>query len=341
MPQTTPQAGTSATTQPDIPQRQLDLLLTSAGIVPLDGIGWIEVTGSDRVRWLNGMVTNSVQALAPGAGCYNFFLNAQGRIQGDAYIFAEPDHLLLETGLPEVASLLAMLDRFIIMDDVELRDISSHNKGLLLAGPRASELLTSLNLLPPANTLSLAHIPWRSHLLTVIRAYSPLVPRFEIWADNLALTELSAHLSAHGIAECGGAALDLLRICEGTLLFGVDIRDRDLPQETGANRALHFSKGCYLGQEIVERIHSRGNVHRTFHAFHLQGAGASPGLALSVDDKPIGELTSVAVVPIAGGEIQIGLGYIRREALAHAKSIHYDGGIAQPASLPFDRAKIL
>jgi len=343
MSQTIPQETSDSTRIPSA-QRELETLLTTVGVAALAATGWIEIRGADRVRWLNGMVTNSVQGLAVNAGCYNFILNAQGRIQGDGYIFAQADHLLLQTGLSHVPNTIALLDRFIIMDDVELSDANAKSRGLLLAGPHASELLGSLDLLPLAGGVpGLAHLSWRGMHLTVVRAYGPLVPRFEIWSDETSIGELSAEIVARNVTQCSPLALELLRICEGTPLFGVDIRDRDLPQETGATRALHFAKGCYLGQEIVERIRSRGNVHRTFHGFHLGGGRPSPGMALSVEGKPVGELTSVATVPGASGdgELQIGLGYIRREVLAGSKSIQYEGGVARPAALPFDRAKIL
>jgi folate-binding protein YgfZ len=128
---------------------------------------------------------------------------------------------------------------------------------------------------------------------------------------------------------------------EGTPLYGTDIRDRELPQETGQTRALHFAKGCYLGQEIVERIRSRGNVHRTFSGFRLDGELPVAGAALEADSKQVGELTSVAAIPLPeelGGTVQLGLGYIRREALDRGLPITYTGGTAQPVSLPFSAA---
>src|SRR5207302_7831383 len=99
---------------------QLAALLLRTGVSRLDQTGWIRVTGEDRVRWLNGMVTNSIQQLQHGEGNYNFLLSVQGRIQGDATIFAEPDALLIETAASLVPALMGLLDRFIIMDDVEL-----------------------------------------------------------------------------------------------------------------------------------------------------------------------------------------------------------------------------
>ena len=111
------------------------------------------MTGDDRVRWLNGMVTNSVQALTPGEGAYTFLLSAQGRIQGDATIWAEADRLLLQTSAAQVAPLLSLLDRFIIMDDVELADLTAEAHGLLIAGPNAIEALASIGLAARASKL--------------------------------------------------------------------------------------------------------------------------------------------------------------------------------------------
>jgi aminomethyltransferase len=114
----------------------------------------------------------------------------------------------------------------------------------------------------------------------------------------------------------------------------VDIRDRDLPQETAQQQALNFTKGCYIGQEIVERIRSRGNVHRTFTGFVLNGA-ADRGTKVIANEKEVGELTSVATVPVNGTEKILALGYIRREAGAGGAQVKVGETTATVASLPF------
>jgi folate-binding protein YgfZ len=317
---------------------QLAVLLHGAVVSPLAQTGWIRVTGDDRVRWLNGMATNSVLQLTEGKGAYNFFLNAQGRIQGDGYIFASADELLVETASRQVAALIPYLDHYIIMDDVELADISANRHGLTVIGPQAAPLLAKLGL--PAdnlNDLEFTAPPWNSATVTVVHAYSPIVPRFELWADtpDTAQALLDA-LVAAGATATDAAALESLRILEGTPLYGVDIRDRDLPQETNQTRALHFSKGCYLGQEIVERIRSRGNVHRTFTPFRLEGALPAPGTALESAGKPAGELTSIgpALIDDQGQPFHLALGYARREALDRHEPLNYPGGTARPVSIP-------
>jgi folate-binding protein YgfZ len=321
---------------------QLSALLRGVGLSRLENVGWIRVTGGDRVRWLNGMVTNSIQALTPGEGTYNFLLSVQGRIQGDATIFAGTEDLIMETAASRVPSLMALLDRFIIMDDVELADTSADRSGLLVIGPESPSLLQQIGLsVDNLDPLSMRTVAWRDAEVSVMHAYSPLVPRYELWADAATIAKLYDALSTAGATSCEQQSLDWLRMLEGTPLYGTDIRDRELPQETGQTRALHFAKGCYLGQEIVERIRSRGNVHRTFSGFRVDGKLPVAGTPMEADGKQVGELTSIAAIPLPeelGGPIQLALGYVRREALDRGLPIVYPDGVALPISLPFSAA---
>ena len=356
----------------------LDALLRAAAFALRDNVGFILITGSDRVRWLNGMVTNNIAALQPGEGNYNFFLNAQGRIQADATAWMFEKFIILETARDRVQALIAMLDHFIIMDDVELKDLSHNGKSLLMvAGPHAARLLEDIGISPLVEPMHLRFDTWRSAEIEVVQIPC-IVPRFEVLADDPVIPQLSAALAAAGAANATPGDLETLRILSGTPLYGVDIRNsetaRDLPQETNQTRALHFAKGCYLGQEIVERIRSRGAVHRTFTGFVLtpdrndlssfsEGGGPAsalpaPGTVLTSNGKPVGELTSVTSLssklkahssklsetsPLSNpnetqpGTIQLALGYLRREALDRAAmdGIQYPGGTATSSELPF------
>jgi len=315
----------------------LAALRSGAGWMPLRETGWIAVTGEDRVRWLNGMVTNSVQALEPGEGAYTFLLNAQGRIQGDATVWAEADRLLLETDIAQVEAMLALLGRFIIMDDVELAVLERNGRGLVVAGPGAAErlgvagvgLTVGLGLMGASkDVLRRSPVTWRTHEVSVISGFAPVVPRFELWfASEDAAAAMARALQESGVPQCDASAFELLRILEARPRFGVDIRDRDLPQETAQVRALHFNKGCYLGQEIVERIRSRGQVHRTFASFAVRGAVPKAGAELQADGKAVGVLTSVAAAEIDGE--RLALGYVRREAMERGAPITYPGGTAE------------
>jgi len=340
-----PETATLRTT-PSGTGAELAALLHGTGTASLDRLGWVRVTGADRVRWLNGMVTNAIQGLAPGSGCYNFVLNAQGRIQGDLTAFALEDCILLEAERDRIPALIALFDRFIIMDDVELVDISDTRAGLGVLGPTALALLEEIGFPAPSiEPMQISGASWRGSPATLIHAHSPLVPRFELWGEPVLLGALEAALVSAGATPCGPESVEQLRLLEGTPLYGIDIRNsetaRDLPQETGQTRALHFTKGCYLGQEIVERIRSRGNVHRAFTGFEIHGEMPSAGSALTAESKPAGELTSAAAIQLPGRAepLQLALGYIRRETLEqnliHRLPLEYPGGTATPVALPY------
>ncbi len=321
---------------------ELGAMLRGVGVCALDEVGWIEVRGADRVRWLNGMVTNSIGTMGPGEGCYNFFLSAQGRIQGDAYAFAEVEGIWLRTDRGQVGRLMEMLDRFIIMDDVELVDRTDGRRGVTVAGPGAAAMLGEVGIPVVGAGMGWecrAEVGvWGAVRVLVVQVGSPMAPRFEVWAEGPAAgMELLAALTAAGAVACGAESLEWFRVLEGRPRYGVDIRDRELPQETGQGRALHFSKGCYLGQEIVERIRSRGAVHRGFGGFRMEGAEVGGVRGLMVDGKPVGELTSVAEIPGVPGfgeGLRVGLGYVRREAVEAGRVIEYAGGVARPIGLP-------
>src|SRR5262249_53722271 len=132
----------------------------------------------------------------------------------------------------------------------------------------------------------------------------------------------------------GAEALEMWRVLHGIPAYGQDIRDRDLPQETGQFDALNFTKGCYIGQEIVERIRSRGHVHRQFTGFEF--SGAIPGLGSEADRRSAAEVTSIARIPAAAGERKIGLGYVRLEALNSDSQIDLHGVTATIVELPFE-----
>lgn len=301
--------------------RELTALTRQAGVFDLGYRAFVKITGEDRIRWLNGMVTNTIVGLEEGQGNYSFLLNAQGRILGDCTVYRFSDHLLLETDRSQVAALIAHLDHFIIMDDVELQLLDASVTAIGIAGPSAAEVLLQLGLAKPLESSSIPSI-WEGYEVSVSFPRSLITPRFEIRLPSEAAAAFWTALVGAGAEPCGSAAVEALRILEGTPLYGVDITDRYLPQETAQNYALNFSKGCYLGQEIVERIRSRATVHRTFRQFSL---GASPvkieaGQTLAIEaegaqQNPVGQLSSIAEYDLPGMTGTLALGFIRVEAL--------------------------
>ncbi len=306
-----------------------------AVLVPVGRGGWIRVRGEDRVRWLNGMVTNSIGALEEGQGCPNLLLSAQGRIQGTAWAFQVGEELLLETDAAQAESMVAMLDRFVIMDDVELEDVSGELEGLVLLGPQAGLELRSVGLEVPEGTGTALR---REGEAIVVRKAGRLMARWEVWGPKEGVARVRERLLEAGVVEGGAEVLEGVRLLEGVPRFGTDIRDKELAQETGMVEALHFSKGCYLGQEIVERVRSRGSVHRAFAGVELaEGEMPVAGTAVMSGEKPVGELTTVGVVPAFPGRpegLRLGLGYLRREAMESREELRVGGAVVRVLGLP-------
>lgn len=317
---------------------EFEALLLNSGVYEITGRSKVSLTGSDRVRWLNGIITNNVRDLPAGHGVYAFLLNPQGRILGDLYAYNRGDSLVVDTDRSQLQKLLEIFDKYIIMDDVEVADVTGKLGAVGIAGPKASEVLRSAGLdFSPLQPLSFVDLTWRDVSLTVVRGDSPRVESYEVWLppENQSLF-LDAIRTTEAI-PVGKTALNLLRIAEGIPRFGQDIRERDLPQETGQQRALHFTKGCYIGQEIVERIRSRGSVHRMFTGFTVDGPLPLPGMKINVDGKDVGEITSSASLPLRTGQHNVALGYIRREVATSRKPIQIDGIILNVTPVPFSK----
>ena len=316
---------------------ELDSLLHSAGVSDLGWRGKILVTGSDRLRWLNGMVSNTVQALPENEGNYSFLLSVQGRIQGDCYVYRRPNDVLLDTGLDQVPTLMRHLDHFVVMDDVELADVSAQWTSLSLAGPAAAQILTTLGVSAAPSTdgnAIMSNVRMGEVPCILIAGQRVIVPRYELWFAPEHVLAVWETLQAAGAQACGLDAVEALRALEATPLYGLDLNDRDLPQETAQTRALNFSKGCYLGQEIVERIRSRGKVNRQFRQFLLHGNPADLPLDLRSGDQSVGRITTLASLATAGVPEPIGLGFIRLEVVERNAEITYDGGVATLLSAP-------
>jgi len=278
---------------------------------------WVKIslTGGDRVRWLNGMVTNNIRDLAEGHGVYAFLLNPQGRILGDIYAYNRVDSITVDTDCGQVEKILATFDHFIIMDDVEVKDLTAEITGVGIGGPKSHDVLTAAGFtVGPMQALQTQTVSWQGIDYTIVRDEDERKLGYEIWVSPDDVRAVWDALREAGAIAVGSEALELHRVVSGIPRYGVDIRERDLPQETEQARALNFNKGCYVGQEIVERIRSRGAVHRKFSGFLIEGSPQiASGTKIVAAEKEVGEITSVASVRIAGQDKTILLGYIRRE----------------------------
>jgi folate-binding protein YgfZ len=243
-----------------------DALRTSAARVHLQR-GLIAATGEDRARFLHAMSTNQVQDLKPGECRHAFFLNSQGRILADAWIVCREGSLLLDTEPETKDKLLAHLEKYIIADDVVLEDLSAALSVIAVEGPEATAW-------PGAFPISaMGGNGWRAY------THDPE----GLW-ESLERFPLAT-----------AADLALVRLEKGFPRYGEDILETHLVQETGQMGSVSFTKGCYLGQEIVERVRSRGAVHRHLRPLRVAGQAAPAPLSdLHVGDLKVGTLTSAA-----------------------------------------------
>jgi folate-binding protein YgfZ len=299
---------------------EFDALVSGCAFYELTSRARIAIAGADRIRWLNGMITNNIRDLAAGLGVYAFVLNPQGHILGDLYAYNRGDSFLLETEQSQMPKLLELFRRYIIMDKVEATDIAGKLAAVGIAGPKSRDVLSAAGFnVPGMQPLQIKSMTWHENEATLARGEHEKYESYEVWLAPESAAKLCGALQQSGATPVGPSALELYRIALGVPRYGVDIRERDLPQETGQMRALNFNKGCYIGQEIVERIRSRGNVHRKFSGFMIDGPLPPPGTKVQADGKDAGEITSSASLPLAGGERRVALGYIRREAAAQEK----------------------
>jgi folate-binding protein YgfZ len=337
------------------PAREIAALTAGAAVHDLGWMKRVAVRGKDRFRWLSGMVTNTVNDLFPNSGAWNLVLNAQGRIQGDLTVwrkgeelsplrrnpdaigaksgdrllgtpFAGESELEMEIAADQCDKLLAHLNRFIIMDDVELVPLDGERIGetgsetaVGLTGPLAGGVLERLGLPVLAQPMTGSSVEWNGWDLRVLRGYGALAAHYEFFVPSAGLAKLWSCLRAAGAVPVGCASLEAFRIAEGIPAYGIDIAERDLPQETSQMRALNFNKGCYLGQEIVERIRSRGSVHRHLRTLELTGPLPAAKAELTFEDAAggsaaAGQITSSAELSLASGNRVFALGMIRGEA---------------------------
>ncbi len=317
-------------------QAEFQALISGCGVYELGSRAKIKLIGSDRVRWLNGMVTNNVRDLPVGHGVYAFLLNPQGRILGDLYAYNRGESLWLDTGQAQVQKILEVFDHYIIMDDVEVENLNDQFSATGISGPKSLAVLQSIGLqVADLQPLGLCEVVWNQIPLTVVRGASEKRESYEIWSSLEISQRLLDALAQTGAHPVHSDTLEVYRIGLGIPRYGQDIRERDLPQETAQARALNFSKGCYVGQEIVERIRSRGAVHRTFTGFMLEGGLPSVGTKVQMDGKDVGEITSVASLPLRQGHQAVALGYIKRESGSPGKEVSVDGRKAVVSELPF------
>ena len=286
-----------------------EALRGSAAWLDLSGRGVIAATGQDRARLLHAITTNHVQQLQPGDGCYAFLLNVQGRIQADLNILSMGTRILLDTE-PEVgARVFDHIDRYIIADDVTLENETAHTTVLAVEGPAAAEALAAAGI--PVPDAPFSHLEWEGTKV-VARLTSTGEPGFRLFLPAGDKPGTVSRLEKAGIPAADALAARAVRLEHFKPRYGEDIFETTLPQETQQLYAVHFNKGCYLGQEIVERVRSRGMVHRLLTGLVIDAPEPpQAGTPVMAGDTEAGKITSAAFSPATGRVAA--LAYLRRE----------------------------
>lgn len=248
----------------------------SAAVIDLSARGRIRVSGEDRARLLHAMTTNHVLQLQPGQGLYAFFLAPNGRILLDANILCFTEHFLLDVEAERREFLMAHLDKFIIADDVQLEDVTDSTWCVAVEGPLAK---------PPVELMPFAHVELGG--VTYAGLSSTGSAGYRLFG--------SGERPALDFPVATAADADVVRHEHYKPRYGVDITDKTIPQESQLMSAVHFQKGCYIGQEIVERVRAIGHVNKLLMGFKIGSAlQIAVGEKVLVDGKEVGEVTSSA-----------------------------------------------
>jgi folate-binding protein YgfZ len=301
---------------------------------------YLRFTGPDRVRYLNAILTNNVKDLAVGNGIVSLFLNPQGRIQAEVETYATPDGLFCVSHAMIREALVPALDKFIIMDDVTLTDETETFGTVGLEGPHAAGIvkkLTSIDL-ATLGELSFQQTSVDGISCGLTKRSPGGVAGAEFLATRGDLPQLWQNL-CEAVETAGGRAvgyqaLNALRLEQGTPWFGYDFGDKQIPHEAGLEHShISYTKGCYTGQEIVERVRSRGQVNRVrvLLKFDTNGPPAA-GTTLMADGKEVGHVTSTAFSPAL--QSVIGMAYVRRENSAVGSDLSCGGVRATVTTSP-------
>jgi glycine cleavage system T protein len=335
----------------ELPERFADSLAEyravreKVGLLDLGFRAQVKMSGQDRISFLQGMISNDVKTLKTGEGCFAALLTEQGRIVADLRVYACEQCLLLDVDTRIKEKLIETLSRFIIADDVELEDLSETQTVVSVQGPLSFQTLAAAGV-ACAFTKELQHGETTIAGITnrVVRVsdtgeegYELFVPTEHVQTVWQTLLDIGAVL---GIRPVGLAALNMLRIEAGIPWYGIDMDEGRIVLEVGLEQAISFKKGCYLGQEVVERASARGHVNRKLSGLVIHGDVLPvSGEKLFHDAQEVGWVTSVTWSPRL--ERPIALGYVRREHLAVGTQLRIDRPgtpvIAEVTTLPFSR----
>jgi glycine cleavage system T protein len=323
------------------PRSEHEAVRNAAGLFDFSFRAKFVVKGEDRISFLQGMLTNDIQALQPGQGAYTLLLNAYGHILGDLRVYCLEDRFLVDTDADLRDKTMKILNQYFLMDQVGLEPLGLVT--LAFQGPRARPLLEkSLHIdLPLMSEFDHFATNYAGLPARVVRASSTGEEGYEVWVAAKGMMGIwgaaCGQAPTYDMLSCGTEALESLRIEAGIPRYGMELDEDTLPLEAGLTNAISFTKGCYLGQEVVERTRSRGHINWKLVGLFVDVTTAPPvGEKLHSQGKEIGEITSSCVSPSLVRTIA--LAYVRREVSEPGTKLRLASGPpVEVTSLPFYR----
>jgi glycine cleavage system T protein len=314
------------------------------GVIDLSHRGKIKATGRDRVKFLHNLVSNEVAKLKPGEGNYSALLNSRGRLLADFRLYMMEDYILLDVDADNSTKLIREFTRYIIVNQVKLEDVSESLGLISVQGPKASLLLSLIFGEPMPDLAEHHHVKHQFNGLELIVVktgytgeagydiFTPVEGTLPLWN---ALFEKG---KGYGVTPAGLAALDSLRIEAGVPRYGVDMDESYIASEAGLEKAISYSKGCFVGQEVVGRVKFRGHVNRLLVGMKVDGdAAPARGAKVYDGDQEIGHVTSSLLSPSLNRPLA--MGYVRREFIEPGSKVAVEIGgsktSAEVVELPF------
>jgi folate-binding protein YgfZ len=313
-----------------------------AALVDRSDRGRLVVSGADRASYLQGLLTNDVVALNAGQGCYSAYLTAQGRMISDLHVYELGDVMLLTMAGDVKDAVMAKLDQFIFSEDVQLGDVTGTFAQIGVVGPDAARAVSSA--LGGVSAEALSALPehgnmrtgWAGGAAIVTRVTDTGEPGYDVFVDRAQVHALETALGAAGVVEADESTAEAIRIESGVPVFHLDMDEETIPLEANIeSRAISFSKGCYVGQEVVIRVLHRGHgrVARKLVGLLVDGGVPPRGAVVRSGDREIGRVTSSTLSPAL--KRPIALGYVHRDFLEPGTKVTVENAPAEVTTLPF------
>jgi folate-binding protein YgfZ len=325
------------------PPPAYDAARHAAAYIDRSDRGRIVVSGGDRAAYLQGLLTNDIAALTAGHGCYAAYLTAQGRMIADLFVYELGDVILLVVDRDTKDTVMARLDQFIFAEDVQLGDVTGTFAQVAVVGPEAAQIVAGvLGGIEPGALASLPELGVmrvQSHYEAAIvaRIGDLGVAGFDIFVARPQSAALVAAIAAAGAVDMDETVAETLRVESGVPRFHRDMDEETIPLEAGIEqRAISFTKGCYVGQEVIIRVLHRGHgrVARRLVGMLLDGNQApAPGVRIESAGREVGTVTSSTMSPAL--RRPIALGYVHRDFVEPGTKLTVDGAAAEVTKLPF------